>query len=211
MGVFGALADTFDPHKGLLGKILGTGSTNNNAQYNQISQARKSIRSLASQLDPVNQAQSLATIGLSRQLPLAQRQQLLAKTLGGLPQLVVQNAGDQALLRSQQQQQQYGMQYLQTHLQSLIDDGKAQAQFTRNLIPSVAPQLQPLMEMRAQQQESYGKQLADAYLQQFQAQPLIEQYQRQLAAQGKSLSSNSGGSSSATSSNSAYSTLPSGQ
>lgn len=188
-----------------LARLLGGGSgPSASDQYNQISQSRKAIRSLASQLDPENQASALAAINVSRQLPLKQRQQLLGSTYAALPQLVIQNAGSAAALRTQQQQTQVGSAYLQDHLKSLISSGDAQAAFTRNLIPSLPASFQPIAELQAQQQADYGRRLADAYLQQYQAQPLYDYYQRQLAAQGKSIKS-SGGSSA--SSGSLYSTL----
>lgn len=201
----GLYQDIAASHPQFVQSLMSGSAAANQSPYSAISQSRKSIRALASQLDPESQAQALSAIRVSRQLPLSQRTALLAQTQSALPQLVIQSAGSQAVLHQQQQQQQLGSQYLQQQLQSVIQDGKNQAAFTRGLISSVPAQFQGLMEARAQEQESYGQRLADAYLQQYQAQPIIDYYQRQLAAQGKSLNTNSGGSSA-----SLQSTLPSG-
>lgn len=182
---------------GLLDNPLGIFDTllagrQEKAPTDQIHGLASQIRSMANQLSPVSQAGTLATVNASRLLPLKDRLTLLSQTRSQLPQLLVQTAVENAQVAQQRQQSQASQEYLASRLGELVSSGDAQAQFIRNLLPSVPEQFRGVLEYDAQNRSDYGRRLADSLMQQFQAQPYMDAYERQLAAQGKSTKSSVG-------------------
>lgn len=166
----------------LIGSLFGGASAPSTPSAgDQNAAMRVTIRKLASQLSPSNEAQVRATMKATRSLPREQQTPILTSLISQLPAQIGQDANTAASLKDQLAIQLAMGKAMAGLGEGAISQGDAFAQSLRAQIPNVSPAVQPILENMALQQSQFPRQMSTAWQGAAMAGPIQAAFQKQLS------------------------------
>lgn len=166
---------------GLADDVFGLGLFGGGNDTPDIGDLKHTIRKASRGLSPIGQQTLLASMHSLHYLPKDQRAAALQQLTQQLPGVAVQDSQQQAQQQIMQRSYATNSKWLAKRAEGTAQLGHAQAQAIRALIPRVAPEYQPILELDAMNRETQARQLANAYVQSFVAEPIAQSFQAQLA------------------------------